>query len=46
MTAKEALEMLKRCGTNVEEPYETMILEALEEIVNAYEMLFFGEQDE
>jgi PHP family Zn ribbon phosphoesterase len=33
MTSKEALEMLKSCGTNTEEPYESKILEALEELV-------------
>jgi len=33
MTSKEALEMLKRCGTNTEEPYESKIIEALEKLV-------------
>ena len=30
MTPKEALEMLNKCGTNTEQPYEDMILEALD----------------
>ena len=33
MTSKEALEMLKSCGTNTEEPYESRIIEALEKLV-------------
>ena len=33
MTSKEALEMLKSCGTNTEEPYESKIIEALETLV-------------
>lgn len=33
MTSKEALETLKSCGTNTEEPYESKIIEALEKLV-------------
>jgi len=33
MTSKEALEFLKSCGTNTEEPYESKIIEALEKLV-------------
>ena len=30
MNAQEALEMLKKCGTNTVEPFESQILEAFE----------------
>ena len=29
MTLKEALEMLNKCGTNIEQPFEDYVLEAL-----------------
>jgi len=33
MTAKEALGMLDRSGTNLVEPYETMVLETLKKLL-------------
>jgi hypothetical protein len=39
MTAKEAFEMLEKCGTNTEQPYEDMILEALYQALTELEEL-------
>ena len=39
MTPKEAVEMLNKCGTNAEQPYEDMILEALEQALTELEEL-------
>ena len=39
MTPKEAVEMLNKCGTNTEQPYEDMILEALEQALTELEEL-------
>ena len=39
MTPKEAFEMLEKCGTNTEQPYEDMILEALYQSLTSYEEL-------
>ncbi len=39
MTPKEAFEMLEKCGTNTEQPYEDMILEALQQALTELEEL-------
>jgi len=39
MTPKEAFEMLEKCGTNTEQPYEDMILEALYQALTELEVL-------